>query len=107
MAMEERKGAALNFVVLKDIDFQKAFELAEKIASKTGGIFNGISSFSFVGPPPRDKESINLFLDPSKINEAIAELSKGLGLTLNDGYIIQAIPTVQYVPRGQMPRTTA
>jgi hypothetical protein len=81
------------------------------LAEKYGGIFNGISPFTLGGMPPRDRHAIVIFLDFEKGKKAdgiIEELESGTGLAERDkDYLVQFVPTSQFVPRSQKPATSA
>ena len=103
MAMEEKKGVQVIFVLLTDIDIQKGFDLGIEIATKTDGVFDGFNVFTFagnpaMGVPPRDRPTLNFFVDSKHVGEVITSLAKGLGLTQTQ-YVYQAAPASRYFPR--------
>jgi hypothetical protein len=107
MAMEERKGIQIQFVLMQDTDPTKVYESVSRIATEKGGIFNGIFSFTFQGNPPRDRHNLSIFAETPKIaGEIVSALAKELGLRQTEGYILQMFPGTQYVPREQS-RTAA
>ena len=111
MAMEEKKGVQVIFVLLADIDIQKGFDLGIEIATKVGGVFDGFNVFTFAGNPamgvqPRDRPTLNFFVDSKHVGDAITSLAKGLGLTQTQ-YVYQAAPASRYFPRTQASQTSA
>jgi len=108
VAVEERKGVQVWIILLQDIDFQRGFDLGVQAAARVGGIFNGLVTFSLASTPPhpmRDREALSIFVDSSKVGEAVAQIVNGLGLS-KDGYLVQATPSSQFVPK-QRPNQTA
>jgi len=104
--MEERRGVQVVIIFLSQVNVQKAYDLGVEIATKVGGIFNGFNVFTFASMPPRDHQTLNFFLDGSKVGEVVEAVVKGLELPQN-GYMFQAVPTTQYIPRTQISRATA
>lgn len=103
MAMEERKGVQVIFVLQTDIDIQKAFDLGTEVAVKVKGVFDGFNVFTFArnpvqGIPPRDRPTLNFFVESPHVGEVITTLAKGLGL-VQGPYVYQTFPTSRYFPR--------
>ena len=104
MASEEKKGVQVWFICLKEVEAQKAFNVGTQLAEKTGGIFNGINFFT-LGSPPQYKQAANLFVAPEHVGEVVDTFAREFGLSQKDGYIFQALPSSQYIPRNQPDRT--
>jgi hypothetical protein len=104
MAMEERKGILIVFILLKDVDYQKAYDAGLAVAIKHKGVFNGLNVFTFPNPP-RDKQTLNIFADESSVGSIIEDTAKALFLTRTD-FLVQAFASTQFVPRPQAQTST-
>lgn len=105
MALEEKKGVATFIVLLQEVDVQKALNAGIEVVDKFGGIFNGLTVFTIGINPPRDKQALNFFLNPTRVGEVVTEIARILGLP-REGYLVNASLTSQYVPR-ERPAQTA
>ena len=104
LALEEKKGVATFVVLLQEVDVQKALDVGIEVAGKYGGTFNGLTVFTIGINPPRDKQALNFFLDATKVGEVVGEITKRLVLP-REGYLVNATPTSQYIPRARPAQT--
>ena len=108
--MEEKKGMLISFIMLREVDLPKAFELALGVAEKHGVIFSGINPYTLGGFPPRDRHAVAVFVPFDKGKEAddvIEEIALGTGLLERDkDYLLQFSPWTQYVPTQARPATS-
>ncbi|MDA4122546.1 MAG: hypothetical protein OK456_05125 [Thaumarchaeota archaeon] len=106
MAMEERKGVQVWFILLEEVDPQKAYDIGVKAAEHVGGTYNS-TSFYTLGNPVQYKQALNIFVAPDRVGEIVSALGKDFGLTINKGYIYVATPGSQYVPRSKVNPTVS
>jgi len=103
--MEEKKGVQVVLILLKEVDLQKAYTVGSETVGRNGGVFNGLNVFSLPGSPPRDKQTIGFFADPSQIGSIVAEITKTLGLSSATDILVQAVPFTQFAARTRPPQT--
>lgn len=107
MGMEERKGLQVVLIILRETDPTKAFTVGKEVAGKTGSIFNGLNVFTFMGNPPRDKQTLGFFTESDDIGPIVGGVAKALGLSPNGDFLVQALQSVQFVPRTRPPQTAS
>jgi len=96
----------LNIILLRPIDFQRAYSFCIEYAKERGVTFNGLSTYP-IGNPPRHLETLWFYVETSQINEVVSAVTRELNLEqLGADYLLSLNPGVQYVSRPVPPGIT-
>ena len=106
MSSQAKATTILNVLLLRPVDFQRAYSFCTEFSKKAGVTFNGLSTLP-IGNPARVVETLWFSVETPQINEVVGAVTGELGLDqVGIDYLVTLNPGVQFVSKPAPPGIT-